>query len=72
MELCKKLFVVERGACDALAKIRDGFRDGSHSLFVFRRKKKRAQERTVNAVTKGQPGSPHALEQIFRERGHAQ
>src|SRR5260370_16963926 len=66
------MFVLKRRAGDALAQIRDGFRDGSHALFVFRRKKKRAQEWTVNAVAKGKPGSAHALQQIFRERGHTQ
>ncbi len=66
------MFVLESGAGDALAKVRDCFRDSSHARFVFRRKKKWAQERAMNAVAKGEPGSAHALEQIFRERGHTQ
>src|SRR5207249_8386256 len=72
MQLCKKMFVVERRARNALAEIRDGLRNGSHSLFVFRRKKKRTQKRTMNAIAKGKLGSAHVLDQIFRERGHAQ
>ncbi len=66
MQLCKKMFVVESGARDAFAKIRDRFRDGSYARFVFRGKKKGAQERTVNAIAKRKPCSAHALEQIFR------
>ena len=72
MQLGKKVFVVEGGACDALAKVGDRFRDGSHARFVFGRKKKWAQEWTVNTVAKRKPGFAHALEKIFGEGGHAQ
>ncbi len=72
MKLCKEMFVVEGGTGDALAEIRDGFRDGSHALLVFGRKKKRTQERTVDAIAKGKPRFAHALEQFFRQRGHTQ
>jgi len=51
---------------DALAEIRDGFRDGSHVLLVFGRKKKRTQERAVDAIAKRKPRFAHALEQFFR------
>ena len=68
MELRKEILVFERCAGDALAEIRDGLRHGSHALFVFRGKKKRAQKRTMNAIAKGKLGSAHALEQIVRER----
>src|SRR6266699_6367738 len=72
MQLSKEMIIVEGGAGDALAEIRDGFRDGSHAFLVLGRKKKRTQERAVNAIAKGKPRFAHALEQIFRERGHLQ
>src|SRR5256885_6960036 len=60
MQLGKKVLFVEGDACDALAKVGDRFRDGSHACFVPRRKKKWAEERTMNAVAKREPGLAHA------------
>ena len=72
MKLCEKMFVFESGGDDALAKIRDRFRNGADALFVFRRKKKWAQKRAVDAVAESEFCVAHPFEQIFRESGHAQ
>src|SRR5438445_12096825 len=72
VQLREKMFVVERGGGHALPKVRDGFGDGSDAGFVFRRKKKRAQERTMNALAKSKPGFPHLLAEIFRKLRHSQ
>src|SRR5260370_12676384 len=72
MQLCEKIFVVERHTGDSFPQVRDRFRDDSHTLFISGRKKKRPQEGAVNAVTKRKLCFSHALEHIFRERRHTQ
>src|SRR5882724_10553110 len=64
--------VVERGRDNALADFGDRLGNGSNALLIFRRKKKRAQERAVDTVAKGELGLAHALEQILGKRWHSQ
>src|SRR6266404_1935962 len=64
--------VVERGGHNALSDFGDRLGNRSNALLIFRRKKKRAKEGTMDAVAKGELGLAHPLEQILRERGHSQ
>src|SRR5438552_777420 len=55
------------GTCHPLAELRHRLGHIPHSLFIFRRKKKRPQKRTVYAVTKSQFRLTQPLVEIFRE-----
>src|SRR5579859_651093 len=72
MKLRKKMVVLERGGHDAFAEIGDGFRNRAHALFLFRREKKRTQERAVDTVAESEVCAAQPFKQVFRERGKAQ
>src|SRR5882724_6629378 len=67
MELPQQFRIAQRGSCHTLAELRHRLGYIPHPLFIFRRKKKRPQKRTVYAVAKSEFCLTQSLVEIFRE-----
>ena len=67
MKLREERWNLERGGNDSFTEIGDGFSDDTNAAFIFGRKKKWTQERTVDAIAKRELDVTKPLQEFRRE-----
>jgi len=68
-ELREQCAIFQGGGDHALAESGDGFSDDANALLVFRGKKKRAEERAMNAIAESELGGAQLVKKLVGETG---